>query len=85
MGGTDLATIFFIIACTDASGSDVIANRIRRELLGLDSASKLKPVISSTTFAVASSPQSGEEQIGEVMVRIEQLVQAHLLDKEPLK
>jgi PAS domain S-box-containing protein len=84
MDGTDPAKTFFIIACTDASGSNVIASRIRRELLVFDSASKLKPVISSTTLVVASSRQSREEKIGELIARIEQLVQAHLLDKEPL-
>ena len=85
MESADPTNTFFIVACTDASGSEVIASRIRRELLVFDSASKLKPVISSKTLVVASSRQSGEEQISEVMVRIEQLVQVHLLDKEPLK
>jgi hypothetical protein len=85
MSGADPAITFFIVACTDASGSNVIASRIRRELLVFDSASKLKPVISSTTLSLASSGQSGEEQIGDLMARIEQLVQAHLLDKEPLR
>jgi hypothetical protein len=84
-GGTDPVKTFFIVACTDAGGSNVIASRIRRELLVFDSASKLKPVISSTTLVVTSSRQSREEQIGELIARIEQLVQAHLLDKEPLQ
>jgi PAS domain S-box-containing protein len=84
MSGADPAITFFIVACTDVNGSNVIASRIRRELQIFDGASKLKPVISSTTLAVASSRQSREEKIGELMARIEDVVQAHLLDKEPL-
>jgi hypothetical protein len=60
------------------------ASRIGRELQNFDSASKLKPVISSTTLVVAPG-RSGEEQIGEIAARVEQLVQAHLLGKEKLK
>jgi PAS domain S-box-containing protein len=85
MDGTNLVKTFFIVACTDASGCSVIARRIRRELLAFDNASKLNPVISSTTLVLAASRQSKEEQTGEVMAQIEQSIQAHLLDKEPLK
>jgi PAS domain S-box-containing protein len=84
MDGTVPAKTFLIVACTDASGSNVIAGRIRRELLVFDSASELKPVISSTTLVVASN-QSRNEKIGELMAQIEQLVQAHMLVREPLK
>jgi hypothetical protein len=75
---------FFIVACTDAKGFEVIASRIVRELQNFDSASKLKPVISSTTLLLVPG-RSGEEQIGEIAARVEQLVQAHLLGKETLK
>jgi hypothetical protein len=75
---------FFIVACTDDKGFEVIASRIGRELQNFDSASKLKPVISSTTLLLAPGP-FGEEQIADVAARVEQLVQAHLLGKERLK
>jgi len=75
---------FFIVAGTDAKGFEVIASRIVRELQNFDSASKLKPVISSTTLLLAPG-QFGEEQKGDVASRVEQLVQAHLLGKERLK
>jgi PAS domain S-box-containing protein len=69
---------FFIVACTDSSGFEVIAKRIRRELQNSDKAAKLKPVISSTTLLIAPGPLR-EEQIADVTARIEQLVHAHLL------
>jgi hypothetical protein len=75
---------FFIVAGTDAKGFEVIVSRIVRELQNFDSASKLKPVISSTTLLLAPG-QFGEEQKGDVASRVEQLVQAHLLGKERLK
>ena len=75
---------FFIVACTDDKGFEVIASRIVRELQNFDSASKLKPVISSTTLLLAPGP-FGEEQIADVAARVEQLVQAHLLGKERRK
>jgi hypothetical protein len=75
---------FFIVACTDSRGFEVIANRIGRELRIFDTASHLKPVISSTTLLVAPD-RSREEQIGEVTAGIERGVQAHLMAKERLK
>ena len=84
MSDADPVRTFFIVACAGASGFAVIASRIDRELQNFDSASKLKPVISSTTLLVAPG-QSREEQISEVTARIERLVQAHLLDKGRLK
>lgn len=84
MSDAEPVETFFIVACTDARGSAVIASRIDRELQDFDSASKLKPVISSTTLLVVPG-QSREEQIGELTARIERLVQAHLLGKETLK
>jgi PAS domain S-box-containing protein len=75
---------FFIIACTDAKGFEVIASRMARELQKFDSASRLKPVISSTTLLLAPG-QFGEEQIGDIAARVDQLVQAHLLGKERLQ
>ena len=77
MSDADPTKTFFIIACTDAKGSEVIASRMARELRKFDSASKLKPVISSTTLLLAPG-QFGEEQIGDVAARVDQLVQAHL-------
>jgi hypothetical protein len=75
---------FFIVACTDLSGFNAIAKRIGRGLQNFDSASMLKPVICSTTLVVGAGG-SREEKITEVTARIEQLVQAHLLNKERLK
>jgi hypothetical protein len=75
---------FFIVACTNSRGFEVIANRIGRELRNFDKASHLKPVISSTTLLVAPD-RSREEQIGEVTAGIERGVQAHLMAKERLK
>ena len=76
----DPVRAFFIVACAGASGFAVIASRIDRELQSFDSAAKLKPVISSSTLLMAPG-LSRQEQISEVMARIEGLVQAHLLDK----
>ena|ERR1022692_2217026 len=84
MNDAELVQTFFIVACADANGFEVIASRISRELKTFDNASQLGPVISSTTLLVARGP-SREEQIGELTARIEQLIQAHLLGKEKLK
>ncbi len=84
MSDAEPAMTFFIIACTDAKGFEVIASRMARELRKFDGASKLKPVISSTTLLLAPG-QFGEEQIGDVAARVDQLVQAHLLGKERLQ
>jgi PAS domain S-box-containing protein len=84
MGDAKRVQTFFIVACTNPRGFEVIANRIGRELRNFDQSSKLKPVISSTTLLVATD-RSKEEQIGEVTKRIERLIQAHIMAKEKLK
>jgi PAS domain S-box-containing protein len=84
MSDAEPAKTFFIIACTGAKGFEVIASRMARELRKFDGASKLKPVISSTTLLLAPG-QFGEEQIGGVAARVDQLVQTHLLGKERLQ
>jgi hypothetical protein len=84
MSDAEPVKTFFIIACTDAKGFEVIASRVARELRKFDSSSKLKPAISSTTLLLAPG-QFGEEQIGDVAARVDQLVQAHLLGKERLQ
>jgi PAS domain S-box-containing protein len=84
MSDADPVETFFIVACTDPSGFAVIASRISRELQNFDSASRLKPVISSTTLLVPPG-QSRKEQTGGVTAGIERLVRAHLLGKESLK
>ena len=78
MSDAETVVNFFIVACTDAGGATVIANRITRELQNFDSAFKLKPVLAYTTLAVAPGVLSLEEQIGEVCTQIERLIQAHL-------
>jgi PAS domain S-box-containing protein len=75
---------FFIVACTDAIGFEVIAARIVRELKKFDTASRLKPVISSTTLLVGRLP-SRQEQIEEIAKRIESVVQFHLFGREKFK
>jgi PAS domain S-box-containing protein len=75
---------FFIVACTDSNGFAVIAKRIGRELQNFDTASQLKPIISSTTLVVTPN-QSRENQINGVMAKIETLVQAHLVGREKAK
>jgi hypothetical protein len=83
LGDIERVETFFLIACTDANGFSVMAERIRRGLQNFDSASILQPVISSTTLSVALGP-SKEEQIREVMERIEQLIDEHLThNKKP--
>ena len=84
MSGAESVETFFIVACTDPRGFEVIANRIGRELRTFDKDSRLKPVISSTTLLVAPD-RSREEQIGEVTAGIERVVQAHLMAKERLQ
>jgi PAS domain S-box-containing protein len=84
MSDADPVETFFIVACTDPSGFTVIASRIGRELQKFDSASRLKPVISSTTLLVPPG-QSTKEQTAGVTAGIERLVRAHLLGKERLK
>jgi PAS domain S-box-containing protein len=84
MSDAEPVQTFFIVACTNPSGFEVIANRIGRELRNFDKDSKLKPVISSTTLLVAPD-RSREEQIGEVTAGIERAAQAHLMAKERLQ
>ena len=80
----DSEMTFFIVACTDAKGFALIASRILRDLQNFDKASQLHPVISSTMLPVPRG-QSREEQIRELIARIESLVQEHLLGKEKSK
>jgi PAS domain S-box-containing protein len=84
MSDAEPVEAFFIVACTDARGAEVIARRMGRELQIFDKFSRLKPIISSTTLLVQSG-ESTDMQVGEITARIEQLVQAHLLSKELLK
>jgi len=87
MSDAETVVNFFIVACTDAGGATVIANRINRELQNFDSASKLKPVLAYTTLPVAPGMSPGlslDEQIGEVSTQIERLIQAHLSSQERL-
>jgi hypothetical protein len=68
---------YFIVACTGAQGADIITHRISRDLKKFDSASKLKPVISSTTLLLAAgSPPV--EQTRAVSRQIERLIQTRL-------
>jgi signal transduction histidine kinase len=83
MGEVDPVETFFIVACADADGAGVIKQRIGRELQNFDDASRLKPVISSTTLAVAQG-RSRQEQIGELSAQIKQLIQDHLPGRESL-
>jgi PAS domain S-box-containing protein len=71
----------FIVACTDHKGSTLIANRILGNLKDFDKSSRLRPAISSTTMQ-ATHGQLREQQVREVVARIESSVQEHLLGKE---
>jgi hypothetical protein len=84
MSDAEPVQTFFIVACTNPRGFEVIANRISRELRTFDKDSRLKPVISSTTLLVAPD-RSREEQIGEVTAGIERVVRAHFMAKERLQ
>src|SRR3984893_8923492 len=75
---------FFIVACTNSRGFEVIANRIGRELRTFDKDAKLKPVISSTTLLVAPD-RSREEQIGEVTAGLARVGREHLQGKALLQ
>jgi hypothetical protein len=81
MSDAEAIETFFIVACANARGFEVIARRIGRELQIFDNSSRLRPVISSTTLIVAPS-ESSDTRVGEITARIEQLVQTHMLDKE---
>jgi PAS domain S-box-containing protein len=83
MNDAETVVNFFLVACTDAGGASVIANRITRDLKNFDSASKLKPVLGYTTLAVAPGA-SLEERIVEVSAQIERLIEAHLSGRERL-
>jgi PAS domain S-box-containing protein len=78
------AGTFFIVASTDTSGFEVMANRIGTELQQFDDAARLKPAISTTTLRMAPG-QSRDEQISEFTVQIERLVQTHLVGEGSLK
>jgi signal transduction histidine kinase len=82
---SDAVTVvnYFIVACTDAGGAAAIANQITRELQNFDSASQLKPVISSTTLLVPQGA-STKIQAREIATRIEGLVQTHLETPAPV-
>jgi signal transduction histidine kinase len=82
MSEADPVETFFIVACTGTTGSTVIEERIARELQNFDDASRLKPVISSTTLAVAQN-LSRAEQIGELAGKIKRLIQQHVAGREP--
>ena len=77
MSDAEAVVNYFIVACTDAGGSAIITNRITRELQNFDSASRLKPVISSTTLLVAQGT-SRRIQARDIATRIERLIQKHL-------
>jgi PAS domain S-box-containing protein len=84
MNHVAMVETFFIVACTHPCGFAAIAHRIRRELENFDSASKLKPVISSTTLLVPPGRSRGE-RISRVTARIEGIVRDHLSGKGGLK
>jgi hypothetical protein len=84
MSDAEPVETFFIVACTDDRGCEVIAHRIGRELQAFDNSSRFKPIISSTTLLLESG-KSRSTRVGEITRRIEQLVQAHLRGKQPLK
>ncbi|MBV9574665.1 MAG: PocR ligand-binding domain-containing protein [Acidobacteriales bacterium] len=73
---------FFIVACTDAAGFAIMAQRIRQQMQKLSGANSI-PVICSQTLSVRSTG-TNEERILEIASRIEQVVDAHLSGKARL-
>jgi hypothetical protein len=81
----ETAETFFIIACADTSGAEAITSRLRRELDNFYHSPRLKPAISVTTLKLSANGQRPEEQIAEVVTRIDKLIQAHLLEREGVR
>jgi PAS domain S-box-containing protein len=77
IGEAEPVASYFIVACTGAQGADIITHRISRDLKKFDSASKLKPVISSTTLLLAAGTPP-VDQTREIARQIERLIQTRL-------
>jgi hypothetical protein len=81
MADSELEEIWFIIACTETRGANALTNRLRREF----DRSGLEPPISVTTLELSGNSEPWEKQIAEVTIKIEGLVQTHLLERESLR
>jgi len=73
---------FFIIACAETSGAGAITKRLGRELENFYHGADLKPAIFATTVQLSPNDRPWEERKAEVMMRIDKLIQAHVLERE---
>ncbi len=81
--GSPVMTLF-VVACTGREGSSVISRRIGAELKGLGNAARIHPAVATTTLALLSG-LTVKAQAGEVITRIESLIQDHLRAKEKVQ
>jgi hypothetical protein len=72
---------FFVIACTHANGAAVISERFRRELENFYHGSNLQPSISATSVQLSSDEQPWEERKAEAVNRVDQLIQARMIER----
>lgn len=77
MTDTEPILAFFIVACVDTAGSEVIARRIREAFQALDNISRIEPSLASATLVLVPG-KSREQQINDVTKRMDGLVKAHL-------
>jgi PAS domain S-box-containing protein len=75
---------FFVIACTHASGAEIISERFRRELENFYPSSNPQPSVSAASVQLSSGEQPWEERKAEAVNRIDKLIQAHVLERSVL-
>ncbi len=81
MTEAEAAETFFVTACTETEGAEVITKRFQKELQNFYQRSNAKPAIYATTVQLSSDEQPREERKAEVVNRIDQLIQAHVLER----
>ena len=84
MNGDGPVMTLFVVACTGSNGAAVISRRIGVELKGLGNAARIHPEVAATTLELLSN-LSFEEQKGQLITRIELLIQEHLQAEEKVK
>ena len=75
---------FFIVACTDRSGSSIIGRRIEAELSGLSSASTVTATISSATMDLKALLRH-ETKVRQITVQFGQWIEDHLQGPEEFR
>jgi PAS domain S-box-containing protein len=81
MAEAEAMETFFVIACTHANGAAVISERFRRELENFYHGSNLQPSISATSVQLSSDEQPWEERKAEAVNRVDQLIQARMIER----